>query len=159
MYDITCTSHHMYDMFHRYHTNLLNLAQLEGSLMKGAYHQTYRQRFAHFRANVPRHSLHPPLLSPRPIGHGRFSANGSCMSHHVAVCCSVLLQYVAVYCCSVLQCEWVLYESGFVAVWCCSVLQCEWVLYESSCCSVLQCVVAVCCSILLQCVAVRMGPV
>jgi len=61
------------------------------------------------------------------------------------VCCSVLLQCVAV-CCSqmhipILQIVW-LKLCGV----CCSVLQCVAV-----CCSVLQCV-AVCCSV-LQCVA------
>jgi len=55
-------------------------------------------------------------------------------------CCSVMLQCVAVWCCSVSQCD--------VAVRCCSVmLQCVAVW----CCSVSQCDVVVrCCSVMLQ---------
>ena len=64
----------------------------------------------------------------------------STLQYRVAVCCSIVLQYVAVSCCSTLQ-YLVLY---------CSMLQ--HVAHVAVCCSVLQCV-AVCCSV-LQCVAV-----
>ena len=63
----------------------------------------------------------------------------STLQYRVAVCCSIVLQYVAVSCCSTLQ-YLVLY---------CSILQ--HVAHVAVCCSVLQCVAA-CCSV-LQCVA------
>jgi len=156
---IVCTLQHSLNI---YDTNLLYFAQLQGSLVKAAYHQTYWQWFTHFRANISPHSLHPPLPPLCHITRRRFSANGYCMNHDVAVCYSVLLQCVAVWCCRVLQCDWVLQEPCLlqcVTVYCCGVLQCvlavccsaNWSWMSHVYCSLLQSIVAVCCSILFQC--------
>jgi len=65
------------------------------------------------------------------------------MKNRIHVICCIVILFVEILSCSVLQC---------VAV-CCSMLQCVAVLHcNAMCCSVLQCV-ALCCSV-LQCVAV-----
>ena len=85
----------------------------------------------------------------------RVACKRSCWYKCVAVCCSVLvLQCVVAVCCrrSRVACErscWYKYVAVF-----CSVLQCvaESLAKEAAATNVLQCV-AVCCSVLLQCVA------